>query len=287
MTRSILPSLILLAATQPVLAAPASFALTADEPARASDARLDLLDAPSAHARLVVTVGGETLSFSGAARRVDGDTVGDLTSADVCLVERVQGLAGPNAAWTARFEVRSARATVWLQPERGGAKAAVRLTGTADLGPRDAANEAVIERFYTAFKAKDAAAMAAEYAPDVHFSDAVFPDLRGSEAGSMWAMLCESEDLVLTFSGIQAGERYGVARWEARYSLFGNPVHNVIEASFELEDGEIVRHVDEFDFRRWSDQAMRQVKWLPTSFLLRTVRFASARQLRSFIRKSS
>ena len=114
----------------------------------------------------------------------------------------------------------------------------------------------MIRRFYEAFSQRDAATMAAQYADDVHFRDRVFPNLHGDQAGAMWAMLCESEDLVVTFSGVRADERYGVARWEARYSLFGNEIHNVIDASFELVEGKIVNHVDDFDFTRWVGQAL-------------------------------
>ena len=46
-----------------------------------------------------------------------------------------------------------------------------------------AANKLLIERFYAAFAAGDGEAMAACYAPDAHFADPVFPDLRGSEPG--------------------------------------------------------------------------------------------------------
>jgi len=47
------------------------------------------------------------------------------------------------------------------------------------------AHAALIERFYQAFDEGDGDTMAACYAPDVRFSDPVFPDLRGSRAGAM------------------------------------------------------------------------------------------------------
>ncbi len=52
----------------------------------------------------------------------------------------------------------------------------------------------MIERFYDAFGRRDGAAMEACYAPDVHFSDPVFVDLRGAEAGAMWRMLTGPRD---------------------------------------------------------------------------------------------
>jgi|GEM_PF-119114 len=160
----------------------------------------------------------------------------------------------------------------------------LKLVGRAPLGPGSAANEATITRFYQAFQRKDAAAMAAEYAPDVHFSDRVFPNLHGAQAGKMWAMLCESDELELTFSGVRAGARYGVARWEARYVVFGNPVHNVIDANFEFgPDGKIVRHVDSFDFERWANQALpNPARFVPGGLKLGAIRAGTAIQLHRY-----
>ena len=50
-------------------------------------------------------------------------------------------------------------------------------------------NAELITRFYQAFQRLDAEAMVACYSPDVHFSDPVFTDLNGQEAGDMWRML--------------------------------------------------------------------------------------------------
>jgi ketosteroid isomerase-like protein len=45
-------------------------------------------------------------------------------------------------------------------------------------------NEALIRRFYTAFGARDAGAMAACYHPDVLFCDPVFGELEGAEVAA-------------------------------------------------------------------------------------------------------
>ena len=75
----------------------------------------------------------------------------------------------------------------------------------------------------------------------------------------MWKMLCErGKDLEVSFSDIEADERSGRAHWDATYtfSAGGNLVRNSIDASFEFEDGQIVSHVDTFDFWKWSRQAL-------------------------------
>lgn len=121
------------------------------------------------------------------------------------------------------------------------------------------ANETLITKFYTAFQQRDAATMSSCYHPDIVFNDPAFVNLRGSEAGAMWKMLCErGKDLVLTFNQVQADDTTGQAHWEATYtfSKTGRKVHNIIEARFKFQDGLIIEHRDSFNFRRWSAQAL-------------------------------
>lgn len=118
---------------------------------------------------------------------------------------------------------------------------------------------ALLTRFYTAFQKKDAEGMVACYAPDVRFSDPVFPALLGDRARGMWRMLVgRGKDLRLEFRDIQADDRGGSAHWEAWYtfSATGRQVHNVIEASFTFRDGLIATHTDRFDLYRWIRQAL-------------------------------
>jgi ketosteroid isomerase-like protein len=121
------------------------------------------------------------------------------------------------------------------------------------------ANDQLIERFYAAFAAKNGAQMAACYAPDVHFSDAVFTDLRGSRAGAMWKMLTAAPgDLRIELLEHEAGDDSGSAHWRAHYTFTqtGRPVVNDIHASFRFKDGLIVEHRDDFSFYRWARQAL-------------------------------
>ena len=120
-------------------------------------------------------------------------------------------------------------------------------------------NDSLIQSFYGAFAAKDGASMAACYAPDVSFSDPVFPDLHGAEAGAMWRMLTSrSTDLRVELLEHEADGDRGSARWQAHYTFTqtGRPVVNDIRASFRFADGLIAEHRDEFDFYRWARQAL-------------------------------
>jgi ketosteroid isomerase-like protein len=151
-------------------------------------------------------------------------------------------------------------------------------------------NAALITRFYTAFSRRDHAAMAACYHPQAHFIDAVF-DLHGAQVGAMWRMLCErGTDLRLDFREVAADDRLGSAHWEAWYSFSatGRKVHNVIEASFEFQDGLILRHRDAFSFWRWSRQALGApgllLGW--SGFLRRKVQATAAQGLEKFSQAS-
>jgi ketosteroid isomerase-like protein len=132
------------------------------------------------------------------------------------------------------------------------------------------ANARLIHDFYEAFAARQADRMAACYAPDVTFSDPVFPLLRGDEARAMWRMLCErGRDLRVAASGVEADDQRGRAHWEADYTFSGTgrQVRNRIEATFTFRDGRITRHRDDFDLWRWMGMALgprgRLLGWLP------------------------
>ncbi len=115
----------------------------------------------------------------------------------------------------------------------------------------------LIERFYEAFDRHDGDAMAACYADDVRFSDPVFPDLRGREAGGMWRMLTgRATDLAVELHEHDAADEAGSAHWIARYTYEGRPVVNDIRASFRFSGGLIAEHRDDFSFYRWARQAL-------------------------------
>lgn len=84
-----------------------------------------------------------------------------------------------------------------------------------------AQNDATIQRFYEAFGRLDGKAMEACYAPDVHFSDPVFNDLEGREAGAMWRMLTgNATDLTIELrSHSAADDGTGHANWIATYTF--------------------------------------------------------------------
>jgi ketosteroid isomerase-like protein len=120
-------------------------------------------------------------------------------------------------------------------------------------------NKALIARFYTAFAERDGAAMAACYVRDAHFSDPVFTDLVGPEPGAMWRMLTSrGEDLEVELVDHAASEDSGTAHWIATYTFTqtGRHVVNDVHAHFRFRDGLISDHMDDFNFYKWSKQAL-------------------------------
>jgi ketosteroid isomerase-like protein len=151
-------------------------------------------------------------------------------------------------------------------------------------------NSELIEAFYTAFQARDAATMAAAYHLDATFTDPVFR-LRGTEVGDMWRMFCaRGDDLEVEFSDVTADDERGSARWEARYtySPTGRPVHNRIVASFLFDEGRIAEHRDDFDLAAWAKQALGLSGLLlgRTNFMQSRIRAQAATQLARYRRRA-
>lgn len=148
----------------------------------------------------------------------------------------------------------------------------------------------LIETFYSAFKNRDYQTMAGCYHPDATFKDEAF-ELQGSEIGAMWHMLCErGTDMEMSFSVTEEAGKVR-AHWEPRYtfSQSGRHVHNIIDAEFEFKEGKIIKHVDHFNFWRWSRQALGApgllLGW--SSMLQNKVGVMANKSLQSFIRKNS
>ncbi|MDO8969867.1 MAG: nuclear transport factor 2 family protein, partial [Saprospiraceae bacterium] len=107
---------------------------------------------------------------------------------------------------------------------------------------------------------------------------------------AMWTMLVTAgKDLRIEFRDVRSEGNRGSAHWEAWYtfSKTGRKVHNIIEAQFEFKDGLIYRHTDQFDFARWSRQALGLTGWLLgwSGFLKNKVSSTAMKNLRRFMEK--
>ena len=148
----------------------------------------------------------------------------------------------------------------------------------------------LIQTFYSAFQKRDYKTMASCYHPEASFRDEAF-QLKGSDIGAMWHMLCErGVDMEMSFSVTEDAGKVS-AHWEPKYtfSQTGRKVHNIIDAEFEFKDGKIIKHVDHFNFWRWSRQALGApgllLGW--SSMLQNKVGAMANKSLQSFIRKNT
>ena len=147
---------------------------------------------------------------------------------------------------------------------------------------------ATVTAFYESFAERDHEAMGALYSGKIEFADPVFGDLVGRKANAMWHMLCEQGTDLQIAHAVQAAEADVVsATWEATYTFTptGRKVHNMVDASFVVRDGLIVRHVDTFSLWRWTRMALGVTGTLGgwTPLVRNRVRTTALRGLERFI----
>jgi ketosteroid isomerase-like protein len=150
------------------------------------------------------------------------------------------------------------------------------------------ANKQLIDRFYTCFKNKDFKGMQDCYADNAVFNDAVFKNLNADQVKAMWEMLIvKGKDLRIEYSLVSSSENLVSAHWDAFYtfSATGKKVINRIDANFEIANGKIVKHTDNFNFFTWSRQALGLpgilLGW--TSFLNKKISAQAMKNLESFM----
>ena len=147
--------------------------------------------------------------------------------------------------------------------------------------------ESVVIRFYEGFVKKDSSQMAECYADTVTFSDPVFPNLKGEEARKMWRMLCSNgKDLKVTYEILASNDSEVYVHWDAYYTFSGTgrKVHNSINTVMTVKDGLITKHQDQFNFWKWSSQALGPIGillgWTP--FLQAKIQAKAKKSLERF-----
>ena len=145
----------------------------------------------------------------------------------------------------------------------------------------------LIHTFYSSFAQKDYKTMNQCYHEDITFKDEIF-ELEGKQVLAMWHMLCtHSKHLHIDYDQVEVSANTGCANWNARYtfSATNRPVVNEIAVSFIFKNGLIINHQDDFDFWRWSTQALGLsglvLGW--SSFLKKKVQKQALRSLNVFI----
>lgn len=115
----------------------------------------------------------------------------------------------------------------------------------------------LLEKFYTAFSKGDATTMNSCYHSEATFEDPAFGELDATKAKAMWEMLLgkkEESKFEVSFDVLDDNN----AKWKATY-LYGpqkKKVINLVNSNFEFKDGLILRHKDDFDLWKWTQQAL-------------------------------
>ena len=150
-------------------------------------------------------------------------------------------------------------------------------------------NEALINKFYSAFQQKDYKTMNSCYSNDIVFYDPAFEILRGDEARAMWEMLCKNaSNFSLTYGNIiKLDNEYYTCDWVAIYtfSKTGRTVINNVRANMRFANGEIIEHSDAFSLHKWASQALgftgKLIGW--NSFFQRKIKNQAKKNLLKFI----
>lgn len=150
---------------------------------------------------------------------------------------------------------------------------------------------AVAERFYDAFTVRDHYTMGLLYAEHATFSDPVFPLLNARGTRLMWHMLLSrAEDIQIEANVLEDSASRTRVEWVAHYTFTatGRPVINRVRTEMQIAAGKIVRQQDDFNFWRWSAQALGAkgalLGWTP--IVRNKVRAQAAASLREFARKA-
>ena len=103
-------------------------------------------------------------------------------------------------------------------------------------------------------------------------------------------LLTRGKDLTLEFKDVWSDGNKAGATWIATYtfSATGRKVTNQIKATFEIEQGKIIKHTDAFSFYKWARQALGMpgllLGWSPA--LKNKIQQTAKNNLQEFIKLS-
>ncbi len=113
----------------------------------------------------------------------------------------------------------------------------------------------IANRFYTAFCSHDFDTMESLYDPDVKWKDTLTSfDSRSGTMGMWRALAAQDPSAKFSYRIVSAQGDQVVVNWLADYHLFGNPVHNDVEATLVIKNGLIVQHTDVYSWDKWASQ---------------------------------
>lgn len=139
----------------------------------------------------------------------------------------------------------------------------------------------LVTRYFESMAALDIDAMARCWHKQISHSDPLFEDLRGATVRDRWAwQSSHCRRFKLQFNLQFVDERKAQVGWRANYLFGTRPVDIVGRTALTLWDGTIVRQVDEFQFSRWSGQAINPL-WFALGRIGRMRRWQQSRLRRA------
>lgn len=153
-------------------------------------------------------------------------------------------------------------------------------------------NTEIVQNFYSAFKQKDAKTMNSFLADNICFEDPAFGKLEGEDVKYMWQFLIENaKDFSMNYTIENEKNNTVSANWTAQYtfSTTGNTVINEVRSRFEIHDGKIINHKDDFDLKKWIKQALGSAAgFFGASFLVKNaVQKQSRALLKTYQKKNT
>lgn len=117
-------------------------------------------------------------------------------------------------------------------------------------------NDAVVHDLMAALARHDVEGLERCYHPDVSYGDPMFPELEGRDRVlALWRMVFDrTTGLRVAHRAVTTDKYRGSAACVFTYVIAesGREIETRTEALFHFEDGLIVRHHNEYDFRHWS-----------------------------------
>lgn len=136
------------------------------------------------------------------------------------------------------------------------ATSAAAATSTAPLD--------VVTRFYNAFEVGDFNTLEKLYAPDVHWQDTIFSYTGRENVMGVWRFeIYLSKGGKISYKIVSTEGNTVVVSWSDDYSFFGEPVSHAITATLVVENGQIVRHTEDYSWDEWAKQAFPYLKSFP------------------------
>lgn len=141
-----------------------------------------------------------------------------------------------------------------------------------------------LEKFYASFSKGNAEAMNSCYHENATFEDPAFGKLNSNQVKAMWQMLLskkEESQFKIKYQVLSENS----ATWEASYLYGKRKVVNNVSSTFIFKEDKIIRHIDDFNLWKWTQQALGLSGYLLgwSSFMRNKIQKTTNQKLKKFM----